>query len=119
MTTTHSSPSITPGFGIRAYRCDTHILWLFVPCKASPTSTGQNTQQIDLLQQGRGEGEKVYAQIESRQQFRHAVRMRTAEVALCIEDEASDTRGGDKGVDLHHAKRFAASRSSSCSITSE
>ncbi len=23
------------------------------------------------------------------------------------------------GVDLHHAKRFAASRSSSCSITSE
>ncbi len=42
--------TVSPGFGIKAKRCDTHILWLFVPCKASPTPTGQNTQQIDLLQ---------------------------------------------------------------------
>lgn len=33
---------------------------------------------------------KFYAQIKSRQQFRHAVMMRTADVAVCIEDEAGD-----------------------------
>ncbi|WP_294222544.1 hypothetical protein, partial [Prosthecobacter sp.] len=32
---------------------------------------------------------EVYAQIESRQQFRHAVMMRTADVAVCVEDEAN------------------------------
>lgn len=45
--------------------------------------------------------------------------MRSANVAVCIEDEAGDPKGIDHCFDLHHAKRFAASLSSSCSITSE